>query len=262
MIELSSEERLIALELARKDFYFFVRFYFHHQKKQKWIPAEHHKVICNALMRAYRGESKKLLINIAPRSGKTQIMLYFAAWSFGHSAQSHYIMTSYSTRLAVANSWQVRQIICDPLFQEIFPNIHIDQTSSAKDNWRTLEGGNFYASGSMSALTGFGAGSVLDGWHGCIIVDDANNATDSRSEVMLQNVINWYGDTLQSRRNGPTTPIIAIQQRLSENDLSGHFLSESGNEPWDHVCSNPHQLVAVCLSLINYSGLKLFPWNQ
>ena len=51
----------------------------------------------------------------------------------------------------------------------------------------------------------------------------------------IENVLDWFSTTMESRKNSPDTPIIVIMQRLHENDLSG-FLLEGGNgEEWEHL---------------------------
>ena len=70
----------------------------------------------------------------------------------------------------------------------------------------------------------------------CIIIDDPHKADEARSEVRRQNVIDWFQNTLESRKNSPETPIILIMQRLHENDLAGWLLDGGNGEEWEHLC--------------------------
>ena len=66
-----------------------------------------------------------------------------------------------------------------------------------------------------------------------IIVDDPLNANEAQSEVARKKVIDWYGGTLVSRLNDKRTgTIIAVMQRLHEDDLAGHLLRQGG---WIHL---------------------------
>lgn len=70
----------------------------------------------------------------------------------------------------------------------------------------------------------------------CIILDDPHKADEARSETMRANVINWFTETIKSRRNDPSkTPIIIIMQRLHENDLSGYLLAGNDDDNWQHL---------------------------
>ena len=49
-------------------------------------------------------------------------------------------------------------------------------------------------------------------------------------------MIDWFQNTLESRKNSPETPIILIMQRLHESDLAGWLLDGGNGEKWEHVC--------------------------
>jgi hypothetical protein len=85
-----------------------------------------------------------------------------------------------------------------------------------------------YATGVGGTITGFGAGKMRPGFGGAIIIDDPHKADEARSDVMRKGVIEWFQNTLESRKNSPHTPIIVIMQRLHEADLAGWLL---GGEP-------------------------------
>ena len=105
-------ERLVAAEMARQDLYFFARYMFQRRRGYTWRRAAHHRAICDALMRVYRGECRRLIINIPPRYSKTELaVLMFIAWTMGHAPDSEFIHTSYSATLAANNSAAVRDLI-------------------------------------------------------------------------------------------------------------------------------------------------------
>ena len=73
---------------AQEDLHFFVRYIFKERRGFKFLANHHHKILCDALMRVYRGECKRLIINIPPRYSKTEIVKGFAAWALGKSPDS------------------------------------------------------------------------------------------------------------------------------------------------------------------------------
>lgn len=240
----------VAKALATTDFYFFSRWMFLQRRGYKWQQAQHHKTICDALTRVYEGKCKRLIINIPPRYSKTELaVVNFMAWALGRNPDAEFIYTSYSARLAANYSWQARELVSHPGYQAIFSEFALKHDSKAKDEWRTTAGGIVYAAGSGGTITGYGAGKHRDGFGGAIIIDDPHKADEARSDVMRQNVIEWFQNTLESRKNSPQTPIILIMQRLHEADLAGWLLDGGNGEEWEHVC----------LSAIKPDGTALWP---
>lgn len=200
--------------------------------KQNW----HQAAICDALERVVLGRTTRLIINVPPRSGKTELAVKnFMAWSGGLFPDSEFIHASYSKRLAASNTYAVRAIMQSEAYTEVFPWVQIKGDSTARDEFRTAQGGVFYATGADGTITGYGAGGMRDGFAGAIIIDDPHKAGEGTSEVQRQNVIDWFQMTMESRKNTQDTPIIVIMQRLHEEDLSGWLLSGGNGEEWEHL---------------------------
>lgn len=244
----TAEERFAAVELARVDLYAFSRWMFLQRKGFLWRRAMHHAVICNALMRVFRGECKRLILNIPPRYSKTELaVVNFIGWCFGQVPDCEFIHTSYSSQLAVNNSSNIRSLIQHEAYQQIFPGCQL--ATEAKHHWATTEGGVMYATGAGGTITGFGAGKHREGFGGAIIIDDPHKADEARSDVIRQGVIDWFQNTLESRTNSPDTPIILIMQRLHEKDLAGWLIEGGNGEEWE----------VVCLPAIQEDGTALWP---
>jgi predicted phage terminase large subunit-like protein len=80
----------------------------------------------------------------------------------------------------------------------------------------------------------FFVGNILA--HNCIIVDDPNSAQEAHSQATIEATIEWWDGALSTRLNDPKTgAFIVIQQRLSEEDLTGHILSKDADN-WTHLC--------------------------
>ena len=202
------------------------------QFKPNW----HQEAICSALERAIIGRSPRLIINIPPRSGKTEIaVINFMAWCMGNWPDSEFIHASYSKRLATLNTYQARALMQAERYQTVFPWTAIREDSRAKDEFRTAQGGIVYATGADGTITGYGAGKMTDGFGGAIIIDDPQKPGEATSDVMRANVIDWFQTTMESRKNRPETPIILIMQRLHEDDLTGFLLAGGNGEEWDNL---------------------------
>jgi len=235
-MEFDDQERRVWRSMAMADLYYFSRWMFVNRRGYTWQQSSHHPLICEALTRVFNGECKRLIINIPPRYSKTEIVKNFMGWSLGHFPDSEFIYTSYSGRLAASSSWDIRGLVQEAEYRAIFPSVILRDDSQAKDEWRTSLGGCIYAVGAGGTITGYGAGKHRPGFGGAIIIDDPHKADEARSEVMRENVIDWFQNTLESRKNSPDTPIILVMQRLHESDLSGWLLDGGNGEKWEHVC--------------------------
>jgi predicted phage terminase large subunit-like protein len=250
VLELTPKERVAATIAASADLYTFTRWMFYQRRGYSWQRAAHHSIICESLMRVFRGECKRLIINIPPRYSKTEIaVVNFMAWALGQVPDAEFIHTSYSGKLATGNAWQTRELVQSDAYWEIFPETQLRQDSAAKDEWRTTKGGCVYAVGDGGTITGYGAGKHRPGFGGAIIIDDPHKADEARSDTIRNGVIEWFQNTLESRKNGPDTPIIVIMQRLHERDLAGWLLGGGNGETWEHIC----------LPAIREDGTALWP---
>jgi len=245
----SDAARRLAIQVeAQEDLYFFSRYMFKRRKGFKWLHNWHHRAVCDALMRVYRGECKRLIINIPPRYSKTELaVVNFVAWAMGKAPDSEFIHVSYATPLARNNSVNARALMQHEAFGEVFPEVALDSDAGA--HWTTTAGGVMYATGAGGTITGFGAGKIREGFGGCIIVDDPHKADEARSDTIRGGVIDWFQNTLESRCNSPDTPIIVIMQRLHERDLAGWLAGGGNGEQWE----------VLKLAAIQPDGTALWP---
>jgi predicted phage terminase large subunit-like protein len=221
---------------CQSDMLTFARTMFRARKGVEMKPNWHQDAICNALERVLMGKCTRLIINISPRSGKTELaVVSFISWATGLYPDSEWIHASYSKRLATNNAYGVREVMRHEVYQQIFPWVKIRDDSSAKDEFRTEQGGVVYATGSEGSITGRGAGGMSGRFQGAIVIDDPHKPGEANSDVMRQNVIDWFSTTMESRKNRPDTPIIVIKQRLHESDLSGWLLAGGNGEKWEHL---------------------------
>ena len=255
----SQRDTVLKVKL-QSDLLFFTRWFFKIMNGKQFIVAPHHKVIADALTKVVSGEITRLIINIPPRYGKTELAVrMFIAWIMANNSAAKSIHISYSDDLALDNSAAIRDIVkCDE-FQRLFP-VKLRTDSDSKKKWYSDEGGGLYSVAAGGAITGFGAGafervyegngSPADGFPGVIVIDDPIKPDDAFSSTMLENVNRRFNNTIASRTNSKDTPIIVIMQCLSENDLSGFLLGGGSGEEWVHVC----------LPAINEDGTPL--WHE
>jgi predicted phage terminase large subunit-like protein len=226
----------------------FTRYVFRKKTGNKFIIGEHHRIICDALDKVVKGDIKRLIINIAPRYGKTELAVKnFIAYGLALNPKSKFIHLSYSDDLVLDSSKEINTIVRSDYFQRLFPESVTDSTNAKK--WNTNVGGGLYAVSSAGQVTGFGAGQIDDpddkddkeindfmpGWDtkfaGAIIIDDPIKPEDALSDTIRERVNNRFETTIRNRVNSRNTPIIIIMQRLHEHDLCG-YLQEIEPEDW------------------------------
>jgi len=218
----------------------FTLYFFYCQNKKPFTTSEHHNILFNKGHDIVLGKSKNLILNIAPRYGKTEIMVkMFIAWSLARNPKSKFIHLSYSDTLALDNSSAVKDLINSAEYQMLFPYVEIKKDTSAKEKWYTTAGGGVLARSSSGQVTGFGAGNTnfddeISEFGGAIIIDDPIKPDDANSDTLRERVNNKFDTTLRNRVNSRETPIIIIMQRLHPNDLCGYLLEKEPDE-WEHI---------------------------
>jgi len=185
----------------------------------------HIDAIAYRLDRVRTGESRRLLVNLPPRNGKSKtVSVIWVAWMLGQDPTLSFVCVSYSNELSGKFARDCLTIMQAPWYRELFPKTVISRRSAAHDFETTASGGRL-ATSITGSLTGRG-GDI-------IILDDMIKPEEANSEVTREAVNAWYGSTLASRLNDKATgAILCVMQRLHQFDLPGMLL-EAGT--WDHL---------------------------
>ncbi len=235
------------------------------QYHRSFIVAEHHKKMFEALQNVVDGKCKRLIINIAPRYGKTELVIKsFISWCFALNPKCRFLHLSYSDLLVNDNSDTIRNIMQEQLYTELFPDSALASEKGSSKRWKTKAGGELYAVSTQGQVTGFGAGNVdvdpeteLEGssdlftsalfeddtkemlkmigattnvFQGAIVIDDPIKPEEADSDIVRSRINTRFENTIRNRTNSRNTPIIIIMQRLHENDLCGYLQSVEPDE--------------------------------
>lgn len=251
---MNMKEIKVAKYLCQKSLLFHTRYFFKSQFNRKFVIGQHHEIICNALERVLAGKCLRLIINIAPRYGKTEVAVKsFISHGLSINPGAKFIHLSYSDDLALDNSETVKDLVQSQEYQKLFPEVKIKKDSKAKDKWYTTAGGGVLARSSSGQVTGFGAGQVdnVDAetkeidefmptaktgeFGGAIIIDDPIKPEDADSDTVREKINSRFDSTIRNRVNSRNTPIIVIMQRLHPNDLAGYLQRESEEDKWEVI---------------------------
>lgn len=242
----------------------FIQYFYYLRYKRHFIihptisRESHYIQICRALTKVFKGEIKRLIINIPPGHGKSEIMINFIAWTLAHCPESQYLYISYSKALATKHTSAIRHIIELPEYQQIF-GFTISQISSAKDNFKTTENGSVKAFGTSGSIMGQDAGlPYMDHFSGCIALDDPHNPEEVMSDVIRGKDIDNYLRSIKTRLRSPEIPIIYIAQRTHPQDLAGMMLDKWDGDEWDTLIlpALDNSENALCPAIINADQLK------
>lgn len=204
---------------------------------KKFVVGKHHRMICDKLNDVLTGKTRRLIINIAPRYSKSELVSRnFIAMGLAINPAAKFIHLSYSGDLALGNSVAVKDIVKSEDYQRLF-GVEIAVGTDTKSQWNTTKGGGLYATSSLGQVTGFGAGAIEnegEAWQfgGAIVIDDPIKPADALSDNNREAVNLHFETTIRNRVNSRNTPIIIIMQRLHEHDLCG-YLMELEPEEWE-----------------------------
>jgi predicted phage terminase large subunit-like protein len=187
----------------------------------KWT-ARHHAFICGHLRHVTEGASKRLMIFVPPRHGKSELVtVRYIAWRLIRDARMNVIIGCYNQKLANRFSRKIKQITTGRVVRS--------HARHAAEEWETAAGGSVKAVGVGSGITGFGGDLV-------VIDDPIKGRAEARSAVLREKIWDWYKDDISTRLE-PNAPIILIQTRWHDDDLAGRLLKEmeNGGEKWEVV---------------------------
>ena len=190
------------------------------QFEENW----HIEAVTHSLENARIGRTKRLIINIPPRSLKSVLAsVALPAFILGHNPSARLICVSYAQPLAARLARDFRRILVSDWYQRIFPRTVI--IKDAEDIMETTLGGSRLSTSVGAVVTGFGAGTI--------IIDDPMKPDEAPSQAARDRVIRYYRETLFSRLDRKVDGvIIVVMQRLHEDDLAGHLLREGS---WTHL---------------------------
>ena len=179
-----------------------------------------------------------------PRHGKSELASRrFPAWYLGRNKNSQIIASSYSSDLAEEFGRNVRDIIADSTYQDVFSGVELRHDAKAVGRWNTTTGSIYKAAGVGRGISGFGADIFL-------IDDPVKDHEEADSDTYRDRVWNWYTSTAYTRLM-PGAAIILIMTRWHDDDLAGRLLEEEkkGGDKWE----------VLTLPAINDNGEALWP---
>ncbi|NBT58167.1 hypothetical protein EBT16_05220, partial [bacterium] len=131
----------------------------------------HHRHMARIFKDVVEGKKKRVIINIAPRHGKSELTSYLLpAWYLGLHPDHQIIMATHTASLSEDFGGRVRNLIASEEYAEIFPKTKLAEDKKGAGSWATSTGGKYYAVGVGGALAGRGAN--------LLVIDDPHSEQD------------------------------------------------------------------------------------
>ena len=201
--------------------------------KSKYQVAPHHKLMGELMEDVEAGEGKRIVINVPPRHGKSQLCTRaFAAWYSGRHPDRDVIVATYGEGFARDFGVDVREIIKSRRFRQIFPNYQLDKVAS--DHLTNKNGGNLYFLGRRSQVTGRGADLIL-------VDDPTKDDKEAGSAEFREDLWQWFTQTLLTRTHTDKSSVVLTQTRWHEDDLPGR-LTDPANPVYDEETAADYQV--------------------
>jgi predicted phage terminase large subunit-like protein len=202
---------------------FVERVFAHLHPGTAFLPNWHLDLIASRLEDVYEGKTRRLIVNVPPRSLKSiMASVSFVAWALGHRPGLDVICASYGQDLAETMASDCRRVMQSEWYQRMFGTVLKGARPSVAD-LRTVAGGGRFATSVDGGMTGRGGGIV--------ILDDPLKPAEALSDTERKRVNEWFDHTVFSRLNDKVTgAIVVIMQRLHEDDLVGHLIQDRS---WD-----------------------------
>lgn len=184
------------------------------------------------------GQIKRLLINIPPRCSKSSLVcVSFPAWIWAQSQDDDYALcgqrvqfmfASYAQTLSERDSLKTKRLISSQWYRDRWPDVKVAQDKDTVRKFENLAGGYRLATSVGGSLTGEGANIIC--------VDDALNALHANYTALRDAANTWWSESMSTRLNNPITDAkIVVGQRLHEDDIFGHILSEDDAGDYVHL---------------------------
>jgi predicted phage terminase large subunit-like protein len=191
--------------------------------------------VCEHLEAVTFGEITRLLINVPPGFAKSMMVdVFWPAWEWGPMGRTHYryVAFSYSASLTERDNDRFRMLIVHPSYQRLYGPLKtkVQQGDSTElqagvglRNKTTLKVMNTHTGWKLaSSVNGIGTGERGDR----IIIDDPHNVKESESDIVRNETVRWFRESISSRFNNlDSGALIIIMQRVHEDDVSGVILS-------------------------------------
>lgn len=193
---------------------------------EPWLPAGHLQVLSNWIVDAVAGRKPRIIINMPPRHGKSELISKWTpVWFLENWPHKRVINTGHGSDFSEEWGAKARDLVKQ---HEGKLRFAIKQDSKARGRWNTTQGGGMVATGVCGQITGRGADLF-------IVDDPIKDHQQANSLTYRDEVWDWWRNTARTRLE-PGAAVIILMTRWHEDDLVGRLLAAAADgtgEHWD-----------------------------
>lgn len=182
--------------------------------------------LANVAQAVLDGTEKRVIICIPPGTSKSEIFSRLLPSAYLNTYPDREVgLVSYGASLAEDLAGDAREYF-------LAAGGKLDPSTTAKGDWRTLQGGGMWAKGFGGPIRG-------RRFHLGIIDDPHKGPEDLESELQREKFQKWFRRTWLNRQNlyfKEGASIVIVAQRLADNDLIGWLLEQPDAGQWTVVC--------------------------
>ena len=213
----------LVLEIYRTRFAAFNRFAFRElHPRAQFHNNQYINLLADRLKTCARGDIRRLIINIPPRSLKSHsASVALPIWILGRRPDAKIMSITGSRDLANDLESGTMRLLASPRLHAVFPHL---QAKLSDHVITTSYGGVRISAVTNRTLLGRGAD--------IIIVDDPMTAKQAQDETARKLATEWFDTEVIQRLNDRAKGVvIVVMQRLHADDLCGHLIA--GHGEWE-----------------------------
>ena len=178
------------------------------------------EILIARLQEVADGKLRRLLVQVPPRHGKSELAKLFAAYYLLRYQQRFVGVSSYSAELAYTFSRASRAY-----YQSA--GGRFNPAASAVGFWETESKGGCWSAGSGGSITGKGG-------HLIVVDDPVKGREEAESPAYVRKLHDWYKSVLRTRLNPEDGSMVLIQTRWSATDLIGLAMDLEAHAPAEY----------------------------
>lgn len=188
----------------------------------------HIQLLCEKLLAVANGEITRLIVQMPPRSGKSELIShYFPVWLLAHDPTTRIMLVGYEADYISTFGRKIKNTISE---HGDLLGIRLDDTSASRYRFDLAnQKGGLVTAGVLGAITGKGANYL-------IIDDPVRGSADAGSKTQMDALWEWFKSTAYTRLEKDGR-VVLVNTRWSTLDLSGRLLEamEEGGEKWEVI---------------------------
>jgi len=188
-----------------------------------FIDSEYLDVICEHLEAVTYGKLLRLIVNIPPRYGKSNIVtVMWPVWEWTQFPSRRFMFCSYSSGLSTQHSIKRRRILESPDFRARWGNLVCMATDqNVKTEFENTRRGLMTATSTGGTVTGKGGDTLIG--------DDVLNPDMAESVAERERTLDFIDHTWSSRLDDKRTgKMVFVEQRLHAQDVTAHLTKRGG----------------------------------